>query len=119
MKLSEVRDVLKAEVKSCPEKLDLEITAGAAGDLMSDLLRTPKEGVVILAGLNNIQSVRTAVIAGAAALVLVRNKTPDEDMIAQATENGLPLLSTPFTMFTACGRLCKAGLRGLDRKPGP
>ena len=117
MKLSEVRDILRAEVMACPERLDTEIKAGAAGDLMSDLLRTPKEGVVILAGLNNIQSVRTAVIAGAAALVLVRNKVPDQEMIAQARENGLPLLSTPFTMFTACGRLCRAGLRGLDRKP--
>ncbi|RJR23090.1 MAG: hypothetical protein C4582_05910 [Desulfobacteraceae bacterium] len=116
MKLSEVKDILKATIETGGDKLDMEIRAGAGGDLMSDILRGPKEGVLLLSGLNNIQSIRTAIIAGASALVLVRDKTPDEEMKNQAREHGLPLFTTPFTMFTACGRLFNAGLRGVDKK---
>jgi len=60
--------------------------------------------------------IRTAVITGVAALVLVRGKEPDPEMVAQARLHGLPVLTTPFTMFTACGRLFSQGLRGIDQK---
>jgi predicted transcriptional regulator len=116
IKLSEVKDILKAKVTSGEDMLDMVLQAGAGSDLMSDLLRGSKEGVLVLSGLNNIQVIRTAVIAGVSALVLVRGKEPDEEMKAQAREHGLPLLTTPFTMFTACGRLFSAGLRGVDPK---
>ena len=116
MKLSEAREILKAKVATGEENLDMVLKAGAGSDLMSDLLRGSKEGVLVLSGLNNIQVIRTAVIAGVSALVLVRGKEPDEEMKAQAREHGLPVLSTPFTMFTACGRLFNAGLRGVDPK---
>lgn len=116
MKLFEVKDILKAKVTYGAEKLDMVVQAGAGGDLMSDILRGSKEGVLVLSGLNNIQLIRTAVIAGVSALVLVRGKEPDEEMKKQAAEHGLPLLTTPFTMFTACGRLFRAGLRGVDPK---
>jgi predicted transcriptional regulator len=114
LKLSEVKDILKAKVTSGADKLDMVVMAGAGGDLMSDILRGSKEGVLLLSGLNNIQLIRTGVIAGVSALVLVRGKEPDEEMKTQAAEHGLPLLTTPFTMFTACGRLFRAGLRGVD-----
>jgi predicted transcriptional regulator len=118
MKLSDVKDALKAKVIFGDDQMDMEVTAGAASDLMSDLLRgPPKTGVVILSGLNNIQVIRTSVIAGVSAIVFVRDKEPSQDMIAHAQEHDLPLLSTPFTMFTACGRLFRKGLRGVEKKP--
>jgi len=46
----------------------------------------------------------------------VRGKEPDPEMVAEARLHGLPVLSTPFTMFTACGRLFNQGLRGIDQK---
>lgn len=119
MKLSQIKEILKATVISGEDRLEMEIKAGAGSDLMSDLLRGPKEGVVVLSGLNTLQVVRTAVVAGVAAVVLVRGKCPDKDMVAQAKIHGLPLLSSPFTMFTACGRLFRQGLRGVEQKAPP
>jgi len=119
MTLSEIQKILKATVLVGEEKLDMTIMAGAGSDLMSDLLRGAKEGVVILSGLNNLQLIRTAIIAGAAAVVIVRAKRPDEEMIAQAKMHDLPLLMTPFTMFVSCGRLFQRGLRGVDPKAPP
>ena len=114
--LLDVKGILKAEVFVGDDKLAMTVTAGTGSDLMSDMLRVPKTGVVLLSGLNTVQVVRTSVIAAVAAVVLVRGKRPTKDMIDQASEHGLPLMSTPFTMFTACGRLFSRGLRGVEGK---
>jgi predicted transcriptional regulator len=119
MTLSEIKKILKADVIVGADKMETGVNAGAGGDLMSDILRGPMDGVVVLSGLNNVQVIRTALIAGVTALVIVRGKKPDKGMIEQAKEHGLPLLSTPFTMFTACGRLFRQGLRGVDGKSAP
>lgn len=116
MTLMEIRDILKAEVFVGDDKLATTVTAGTGSDLMSDMLRVPKTGVLLLSGLNSVQVVRTSVIAAVAAVVLVRGKRPNQDMIDQALEHGLPLMATPFTMFTACGRLFSRGLRGVETK---
>jgi predicted transcriptional regulator len=116
MTLMDVKDILKAEVFVGDDKLATTVTAGTGSDLMSDMLRVPKTGVVLLSGLNTVQVVRTSVIAGVAAVVVVRGKRPTSDMVSQALEHGLPLMSTPFTMFSACGRLFSRGLRGVERK---
>ena len=113
LKLSEIRDILEAKILVGSDNLDLELSSGAASDLMSDLLRHPKEGTLVLTGLNTPQVIRTAVIAGLAAVVFVRGKEPDAEMIQQAQENGLPLLSTPFNMYSSCGRLFGNGLKSV------
>lgn len=116
MKLSEIKEILRARVVFGGDLLDKEIVAGAASDLMSDMLTGPTSGVVLLTGLTNIQVVRTSVISGAAAVVFVRGKQPTPEMVAFARGHGLPLLSSPFTMYSSCGRLFGKGLRGVEQK---
>jgi predicted transcriptional regulator len=115
MKISEIAEILKAEIHVGDDILDTEIHAGAATDLMSEMLRGATHGVVLITGLNNIQVIRTSVIAGVAAVILVREKVPSPEMVDHAREHELPLMSTPFTMFTSCGRLCTRGLRGIEQ----
>jgi predicted transcriptional regulator len=98
------------------DKLDTTAKAGAASDLMSDMLTGQNSGVILLTGLCNVQTIRSSVIGDVAAVILVRGKRPTQEMIQQAREHGLPLLSTPFTMFTSCGRLFARGLRGGELK---
>jgi len=117
MKLSDIKTTLKAEVIVGEDKLDIEVSAGTGSDLMSDMLTGPTSGSVLLTGLNNIQVVRTSVIAGVAAVVLVRGKHPSAEMKEHAAEHGLPLLTTPYTMYSACGRLYREGLHGVERRP--
>ncbi len=116
MKLSEVKEILKAEVVAGEEHLGRTVVAGVGSDLMSDLLTGPTADAVLLTGLNNVQVVKTAVVAGIGAVVLVRGKRPAPDMVRHAKEEQLPLLTTPFTMFSACGRLFEKGLRGVEKK---
>ena len=116
VKLSEIRELLDANLLVGDNKLNISVSGCCAGDLMSDILRGATEGTVLVTGLNNIQVIRTAVIVGVAAVILVRNKEPDETLITHARKHDLPLLSTPYTMFSACGRLYERGLRGVEQK---
>ena len=79
-------------------------------------LERQRRVAVLLTGLNTIQVIRSAVISGMAAVVLIRDKRPSPEMVDQAREHGLPLLSSPFTMFSSCGRLFAKGLRGVEGK---
>ena len=113
MKLSEIKDALNAAVFVGHDQMDMQVQGGAASDLMSDLLRLPKEGAVLLTGLTSIQVIRTSVIAGMVAVVFVRGKRPDKEMIAHAEEHNLPLLSSPLNMYSSCGTLFSMGLKSI------
>lgn len=113
MKLSEVKEVLEADVLAGEDNLDMEITGGAASDLMSDLLRNPKEGAILLTGLTSIQAIKTLLIAGMSAVVFVRGKKPGAETITYAGEHGVPILSTSYNMYSSCGRLYGKGLPSI------
>ncbi|MCF8061664.1 MAG: hypothetical protein K9M82_04030 [Deltaproteobacteria bacterium] len=114
MKLAELVELLDAEIVVGHEKRDLSFEFCTASDLMSDILRGPTSGSILITGLNNTQVIRASVIANVAAIVLVRKKRPNEDLVERAKEHEIPLIRTPFTMFTACGKLFEVGLRGID-----
>ncbi len=112
MDLRTVLNTLDAEIVSRQADLQQEITSGGAADLMSDVLAFARPDSLLLTGLVNPQVVRTAEMAGIRAIVFVRGKRPPAETIHLAEEIGLPLFSTRYTMYEACGRLYAAGLPG-------
>ena len=110
MKLSEVKNILNCIVVNGEDKLEMNVKIGCATDLMSDVLAFSKAGSLLLTGLANVQSVRTADIADVSAIVYVRGKKPDSEALKLAKEKDMPLLSTGLMMFEACGKLYHAGL---------
>lgn len=110
MKLREVLEIIEGKVISKDVDLDLEATSGGGADLMSDVLAFAQEGMLLMTGLTNPQVVRTAEMAGTAAIVFVRGKIPPPETIALAEQRGIPLLASKYTMFETCGRLYVAGL---------
>jgi anti-sigma regulatory factor (Ser/Thr protein kinase) len=117
MKLGEIRKMLEAEIISGEELLGIEIERAGASDLMSDVLAFGKPGLLLITGLSNAQSVRTASIIGAKAIVYVRGKKPDREGIELALEKRIPILSTKFLMYRTCGLLFSGGLRGITDAP--
>jgi hypothetical protein len=113
VKLSEVVEILDAATIEGQDRLDLEVTSAAASDLMSDLLRHPRDGALLLTGLSSIQVIRTCVVSSIVAVVFVRGKKPDDAMRTHAREYGLPLFSTPLNMYTSCGKLFSHGLPSI------
>ncbi len=112
MKLSEIKDILEAEVIGRPDDLEREVKMAGGSDLMSDVLSFMKPGSLLLTGLTNPQSVRTAEMAEIIAVCYVRSKKPPPETVKLAKEKGIPLLLTRFTMFEACGKLYQRGLPG-------
>lgn len=110
MKLREVLEIIEGKVISKDVDLDLEVTSGGGADLMSDVLAFAQEGMLLMTGLTNPQVVRTAEMAGTAAIVFVRGKIPPPETITLAEQRGIPLLASKYTMFETCGRLYVAGL---------
>lgn len=81
---------------------------------MSDVLAFGKPGILLLTGLTNAQSVRTADIIEAKAIVYVRGKKPNSEGIEIAKNKGIPIFSTKFMMYSACGLLYNHGLPGVS-----
>jgi predicted transcriptional regulator len=114
MKIYEVRDILKAQVLHGDARLDDTVLAGGGADLMEDVLAAAAKSSVLLTGLTTEQVLRTAKIAGVGCIVFVRGKRPPDNVLALAQSYDLPVLSTRYSLFVACGRLYMNGLRGLD-----
>ena len=113
MTLRELADLLEAEVIYGEQHLDEEFKCAGASDLMSDVLAFGVPGVVLLTGLVNTQSIRTADIIEAKAIVYVRGKKPNKEGIALAEERDIPILSTRFFMYKSCGLLYSRKVSGV------
>jgi predicted transcriptional regulator len=114
MTLAEIRDLLECEVIVDSGELDRTSVSMAGGaDLMSDVLAFIQADALLLTGLTNTQSVRTALVADVKALVYVRGKCPQDEAVELAREGGLPLLRTAMSLYESCGRLYAAGLPGV------
>lgn len=113
LKLKDIKEILKADVIWADEDLlELNIERAGAADLMSDILAFTKSGSLMLTGLINVQSVRTADIAEVSAIIYVRGKKPTEESIELARARRIPLLSTKLHMYEACGLLFSKGILG-------
>lgn len=112
MKISEIKTILNAELICGEEFIENQVHTACGSDMMSDVLAYVKEQAVLLSGLVNPQVVRTAEMMDMKCIVFVRGKHPDMDIIDLAIERDIVLLGTDLEMFTACGLLYKAGLKG-------
>jgi hypothetical protein len=70
MELREVLEIIDGKMVSTDVNLTQEVWLGGGADLMSDLLAFGQEGMLLMTGLTNPQVVRTAEMAGVAAIVL-------------------------------------------------
>jgi len=112
MKLQEIIGILQCEVLTDNPDLSLEVENVVASDGMSEILAFHCPGALMITGLTNIQSVRTADVADVLAIVYIRGKRPNEKAIDFAKEKGIPVLATELGMFDACGILRERGLKG-------
>ena len=114
MKISKMQELLNAKVLCCEENLDRHVYSAFGCDLMSDVLAYVTDQAVLLTGLVNPQVIRTALMMDMVCIVFVRSKTPNEEMLELARENGIVMMSTDKTLYTTCGLLYSNGLVGTQ-----
>lgn len=105
MKLSKLISILNAKVVTDNYNPNLEILKGFASDLMSDVLTINADNILLITGLNNIQTIRTAEMADINVIVIVRNKKINEDMILLSQENNITLIECEYSLFKTVGIL--------------
>lgn len=116
MTVKDIKEILEAEIICRDDILDTPVHTACGSDMMSDVLAFVKEQAVLLTGLVNPQVVRTADMMDMHCIVFVRGKRPTLDMIEMAEDRDMVMLCTDFEMFTACGKLYSAGLKGGSGK---
>ena len=113
MTIADMVRILNARVLIGGEKLDTPVYTACCSDLMSDVLAFVDEKTVLITGLTNPHVVRTSEMLDLKCLVFARGKVPTDDILESAEEQGLVVITTKATAFTACGMLYEAGLRGV------
>jgi predicted transcriptional regulator len=114
MTLHEIRDLLQCEVLTGGDSLQADVTQVVASDGMSEILAFAKSKELMITGLTNIQSIRTADIAGVSAVIYCRGKLPEKKVIEFARQKRIPVLATKMVMFDICGILYNKGLTGVS-----
>ncbi len=112
MTILDVKNILNAKVLCLEENLNNEVHTACGSDMMSDVLAFVKDQSVLITGLCNPQTVRTAEMMDIVCICFVRGKTPNEEIIELAKERNIVLMATDERMFTACGKLYEKGLSG-------
>ncbi len=113
MKIKEIAELVEGEVVGSKDNEEYEMTTAFCSDLMSDVLRYSLENTILLTGLCNIQTMRTAEMADLSVVLIGRGKQPDEEMLDLAQESGITIIKSKFSLFRICAILASAGLKPL------
>ena len=110
MLLSDVVRIVDGTVLCGHENLEREVRLGFASDLMSDVLTLLADDILLITGLSNNQAIRTAEMSDIMQILFVRNKRPTKTMLDLASEHGITVITTPYSMFRSSGLLFGNGL---------
>ena len=102
MKATEIQALLNATVLVGPLPEE-EILTACGSDMMSDVLAFPKDRMVLLTGLTNPHTVRTAELLDVMMIIFVRGKLPNEEVLNMAEDAGIAVVMTEYTLYDACG----------------
>ncbi len=113
MKLKDCIELLDAKLIVPVNNMEMEIRVACGADLMSDVMAFAcSSNEMMITGLVNPQTIRTAEMMDVKAIVFVRGKMPDQTMCDLAKQKFICLISTQLPMFTTCGKLYSAGVKG-------
>jgi predicted transcriptional regulator len=113
MTVAAIADILDAQILCGEAGKDMEVTVAFASDLMSDVLTLKSDHVLLITGLANLQTIRTAEMADIGCVVFARNKQVTDEMLELARENDLVIIACRYSVFKTCGLLYEAGVKPI------
>ncbi len=111
MKIKDLCLLVDGTVICGESRLEDSVEYAFASDLMSDVLTLKLDNFLLITGLSNIQSIRTAEMSDAPYILLCRNKEVSQEMKELAEESHVLLITSPHTLFQCSGILYSAGLK--------
>jgi serine kinase of HPr protein (carbohydrate metabolism regulator) len=113
MTIEQIATILNARIICGVERNQHEITHAFASDLMSDVLTLKDDNVLLITGLANVQTMRTAEMSDIQCVVFARNKKITPEMIELARENDIIVLECSYSVFRTCGLLYNEGVSAI------
>lgn len=105
MKVANIVDQLKLKVFSGKEGLNRDIKGGYVSDLLSDVMGNATEGELWVTLQNHKNVMAIASLKDMAAVILVKDIAPNEDLLFKSNEEGIPVLGTSMETFELSGKL--------------
>ncbi len=91
---------------------DKEILGGYTSDLLSDVMANAKSGYLWITNQKHQNCVAVASLLDLCGVIIVGGTQPDEDTVAKARAEQLPLYTSDMSAFDIAGRLYEMGVRG-------
>ncbi|HNY07028.1 MAG TPA: DRTGG domain-containing protein [Bacteroidales bacterium] len=113
MKISEISKILKAQIVCGIKEEEGTVEYAFASDLMSDVLTLDTSNLLLITGLANVQTIRTAEMSNISYIVFCRGKKLSEEIIELAEENQMILMECSYSVFKTCGLLYQSGLKAI------
>lgn len=113
MDIAKIIELTEATLVCGNEQYTQSVKRGFASDLMSDVLTLDSDGMILITGLCNLQTIRTAEMAEINCILFVRGKKVTNEMKILASENAMTLLETNYSMFRTVGILYSNELDAL------
>lgn len=111
LEIGNIAEMLGAEVLTPGLDLSGEVAHAFSSDLMSDVLTGDYHKTVLVTGLSNLQSVRTAEMSDISEVIIGRNKQVSQEMIDLAKANEIVLIRSAYSVFRISGMLYEAGIK--------
>jgi hypothetical protein len=96
---------LNLEIRSCEEKLKVQVGGGYTGDLLSDVMGNSKEGDIWITRQVHQNIVAVASLKDLAGIILVQGCEPAKDTLDKAIKEGIPILVSDLSAFELTGRI--------------
>lgn len=110
MTVAEIAAILDANIITGKDRADHKIEVAFASDLMSDVLTLKDDNVLLITGLANLQTLRTAEMSDIHCIVFARNKKVTPEMQELAEENDIIVMECRYSVFRTSGILYQAGI---------
>ena len=112
MTVREFSEILSLKRWTPEVDLDVSVTGGYAGDMLSWVMGRASAGSVWMTIMSNQNVAAVALMADVACVVLTEDVEPDAALIKQASSRGLALFSSPLSTYELSCRL--GGLLAAD-----
>lgn len=106
MKLIRIAEALEARIAYGPAAWEqINIESIFTSDLMSDILMSDLDNILIVTSLSTEQSIRSAGMVNSEAVVITNNKAVTDGMVVLAEELEIALFCVNFPTYETCVRL--------------
>ena len=105
MLVKDIITILDLKVFGGNQGLDREITGGYTSDLLSDVMGHAESGNIWITLQTHKNVIAIASLKELAAVILIKGLEPEADMLAQAVDEGIPVLGSSNPAFEITGKL--------------